>query len=396
MSNNNKIMLNGKSYFISDLKTYVLTGRDLKNLKHLPEEYCKLTDLLSLRIRNTKLISLPPCIVKLKNLTDLEIGFNKYFTHLPKNIGELKNLVEIYLSDNESLTHLPESIGELTNLEELTIKECKLIKILPESIGKLKNLKKLVCNGTSVTKLPKSFKNLKSDIKIYYNYGVYKRDELIKLLTPKRVSINTDLFNKNIIFTNKISNIPRDKRCYLNIISNVKNDGELRRLYNKDSINRYMKGRNNSRRLHSDWFTMNQVKLLKNTNIVNKNVYLRNINIRLRNSTTLNNFNKTVERIKTNLPSNISRTDVNNIVRKMKPQVLQRIFNKLKNSPPNNRVRIMNIMKNRGLMNNSDIIVMKKKLLGPNFVRNSKKPSPITTTTRKLMNSNNARKSPYI
>ena len=80
----------------------------------------------------------------------------------------------------------------------------------------------------------------------------------------------------------------------------------------------------------------------------------------------------------------------------MKPQILQKIFNKLKNSPSNNRVRIMNTMKNRGFMNNSDIVVIKKKLLGLNFVRNSKKPSPTTTTTRKLMNSNNARKSPYI
>jgi hypothetical protein len=113
-------------------------------------------------------------------------------------------------------------------------------------------------------------------------------------------------------------------------------------------------------------------------------------------NSSLNNFNTTVERIKTNLPSNISRTDVNNMVRNMKPQILQKIFNKLKNSPSNNRVRIMNTMKNRGFMNNSDIVVIKKKLLGLNFVRNSKKPSPTTTTTRKLMNSNNARKSPYI
>ena len=50
----------------------------------------------------------------------------------------------------------------------------------------------------------------------------------------------------------------------------------------------------------------------------------------------------------------------------MKPQVLQKIFNKLKNSPSNNRVRLMNTMKNRGLMNQNDITLMKKKLLGSN------------------------------
>ena len=76
----------------------------------------------------------------------------------------------------------------------------------------------------------------------------------------------------------------------------------------------------------------------------------------------MNNFKQTVERIKTNLPSNISRNDINNMVRKMKPQVLQKIFNKLRTTPPNNRLRVMNSLKSRGLMNNSDIIGIKRKL----------------------------------
>ena len=116
-------------------------------------------------------------------------------------------------------------------------------------------------------------------------------------------------------------------------------------------------------------------KNLKNTNSVNnkfynannkfnKNVYLRNIEVRLQNL-SLNNFNQTVERIKNNLPSNIKKNDVNNMVRSMKSQLLQKIFNKLENSPPNNRVRIMNTMKNRGFMNNADIIAMRRNLLSP-------------------------------
>jgi len=135
----------------------------------------------------------------------------------------------------------------------------------------------------------------------------------------------------------------------------------LRRLYNKNGINQYMNDRNVGR-LHGGNFRMNNVKKLTNKNIVNKNVYLRNINSHLRNSTTLNNFKQTVERIKTNLPSNVNRTDVNNIVRKMKTEILQKIFNKLKNSPSNNRVRIMNTMKNRGFMNQNDINNALKKL----------------------------------
>jgi hypothetical protein len=228
---------------------------------------------------------------------------------------------------------------------------------------------------------------------ITYNYKGYTRDEFIKLFIRHRVSKNTELFNSEFLKTNKLP--PKNKRFYIDLNSNVKNKGELIRLYNKNGINQYMRGRNTGR-LHGGNFRMNNVKKLTNTNIVNKNVYLRNINIRLRNSTTLNNFNKTIGIIKNNLPTNISRTEVNNIVRKMKPQLLQKIFNKLKNSPPNNRVRIMNTMKNRGFMNNSDIIVMKKKLLGSNFVRNSKKPSSPNIITITGMNRKNVRKSPYI
>jgi len=211
-----------------------------------------------------------------------------------------------------------------------------------------------------LTSLPESFKNLNSDIEIEYNNNKYDRNEFIKLFIRRRVSKNTELFNSEFLKTNKIFNIPKNKRVYIKIKSNVKNNGELRRLYNKNGITQYMKGRTRGR-LHGGNFGMNNVKHLTNKNIVNKNVYLRNIKSRLMNS-SLNNFNQTVERIKSNLPSNINRNDVNTMVRKMKPQVLQKIFNKLKNSPSNKRNSIMNTMKNRGFMNQNDINNALKKL----------------------------------
>jgi len=122
-----------------------------------------------------------------------------------------------------------------------------------------------------------------------------------------------------------------------------------------------MRGRREGRLHGGEAFRMENVKKIKNTNSVNKNVYLRNIKVSLQNS-TLNNLQNNVNKIKNNLPSNVSRTDVNNVVRNMKPYIINKIFNKLKNSPSNNRVRIMNAMKNKGFMNNSDINAMKKKL----------------------------------
>jgi len=368
---------------------------DLGNagLYSLPKSIGRLTNLQELFLWDNKLTSLPKSIGNLKNLNELDLGYNK-LTSLPESIGNLTGLWELDLINN-NLTSLPESIGKLKDLERLNLEDNKL-KSLPESFGNLTKLQFLNLGSNKLIFLPKSFKNLNSDIEIEYNNNKYDRNEFIKFFTLRRkVSKNTELFNNAISKTNKLP--PKNKRVYINIKSNVKNNGELRRLYNKNGINQYMRDRSAGRgRLHGGNFRMSNVKKLTSNNTVNKNVYLRNIKSRLVNS-SLNNFNQTIERIKSNLPSNINRNDVNNMVRKMKTQVLQKIFNKLKNSPSNNRVRIMNTMKNRGLINQNDITVIKKKLLGSNFVRNSKKP-PSTKITRTVnkMNHNNVRKSPYI
>jgi len=229
---------------------------------------------------------------------------------------------------------------------------------LPDWIGNLTNLMTLYLIGNNLTSLSKSIGQL---TKLEYLY--LSHNKLTSL--PSEIGRLTKL-HLLYLSGNKLTSLPES---FKNLDRNLRIDYRDK-TYNRDEF-------------------------IKLYGIVDKNVYLRNINIRLRNS-SLNNFENTVERIKTNLPSNVSRNDVNTIVRSMKPQVLQKIFNKLKNSPSNNRVRIMNTMKNRGFMNNSDIIVMKKKLLGSNFVRNSKKPSSPNIITITGMNRKNVRKSPYI
>ena len=178
---------------------------------------------------------------------------------------------------------------------------------------------------------------------------------------PKRISKNTELFNSNFSETTKISTIPTKKRVYINKNSNVKNTGELRRVYNKNAMNRFMANRHEGR-LHGNIFTIRNIKEITARNTVNKNVYLRNIKNRLMNS-TLNNLNDTMNKIKKNLPSNISHTEVNTMARSMKPQILNKIYNKLRNSPANTRARLMNSFKSKGLMNNNDIVVLTKKLM---------------------------------
>jgi len=234
---------------------------------------------------------------------------------------------------------------------------------LPESIGKLKKLMKLHLDG-NVPDVPDSFLELPDNLQIYilhngqYRPPLNKREFWFKYkLNRKMYRINntTNFFNKNIS-PSSMRHIDPNKRAFLKIAGEVKKNGTLRRVYNMNFFKSYPRGK-----LFSGPFEKENITLLKNVkHVVNKSAYIKNISNHLSN-VSLNIFNKTVKNLKTKLPSNVSRTDVNSIVRNMKPKILNKIYNKLKNSPSNNRVRIMNSMKTRGLMNNADIVNMKKR-----------------------------------
>ena len=331
------------------------------NLTKLPASIVKLTKLEQLNLDGNELTSFPKSIGKLTNLRGLYLKWNK-LTSLPKSIGNLTNLQELYLEENQ-LTSLPESIGKLTGLEYLFLSKNQLTS-LPESIGDLTKLKTLFLGENKLTSLPESIKKLQTARITYkvknFDNGKSFYIHFYSLNRRVRISSGTELITNTFNATNKISNIPPNRRVYINKNSNVKNNGELRRLYNKKGINEYMRERNLGQ-LHGNKFNMNNVKKIKNTNIVNKNVYLVNIRTRLSNIPLKNVMNE-VGKIKNSLPSNVSRNDVNGTFRNLKPKILNKIYNKLKNSPSNNRVRIMNNMKTRGIINNTDIDNLKNKL----------------------------------
>ena len=331
---------------------------------NIPSPFTTVIMLHSLCLTGNKLTKLPGSIKNLRYLRTLKLGYNK-LSKLPRWIGGLKNLESLILTKNQ-LTSFPASIGRLTQLKELGL------------------------SGNNIESIPSTFKKLRPDIKIYYKRKQYTRDEFMELfkIVKTRVSSNTEIFNNEFSRTNKISNVRKNRLSYIK--KNLNPNGTLKRVYSSNSLNRYMKDRNKGR-LHGGTFSSNNIRRLTNKSTINKNVYLRNINIRLSNS-SLNNFENTVKRIKNNLPPNVSKTDVNNMVRKIKPFIFNRILNKLERSPRNKRVSIMNTMKKIGLLNNFDINVLREKLkmnnsdiLGlhnKNIIENFNKMSATTSTTR--------------
>jgi hypothetical protein len=348
-------MKNLQQLYLNDNKFTTLPKKigQLKNLRQLylgnnkisklPPEIGRLKNLQEIEIVNNKLVELPPEIGQLQNLDQLYLGENE-LTTLPPEIGHLKNLMILSLRKNE-LTTLPPEIGRLKNLMSLDLSGNELTTLPPE-IGQLQKLKFLKVDN-KLTSLPESFKNLPDNLLIKYGNTEYKKQQFMKKFVPKRINKNTELLNSTILPTN---NIPRGKRVYLNIPSNVKNNGTLRRVYNKNGINQFLRGGEGRASLHGNNFTAENVNPLNN-----KNFNLQRIRVRLLN-TPLNSVRATIEGVKNRLPPNVSRTDVNNVVRKIKPLLLNKIRNKLRTTPANNRRALLNRYKRDGLINNSDVL----------------------------------------
>lgn len=335
-----------KSKGLTEIPSYVFNMKNLKELsladnhiRSIPgRELAKLQKLESLDLEGNELVSLPKSIGTLKNLIMLDVTENN-LTSLPASIGNLKKLDDLLLHDNK-LTSLPESIGKLENLNVLFLYGNRLSSLpesigklkkvhylylsnnrlttLPESIGNLKNLVDLRLDGNTLTSLPESFKKLSPSLKILYDGTRFSRDDFIKLfkkrrVAPVRINNSTNFFNREIMNA-RFSNIPNNRRAFININANVKNNGTLRRVYNAEGLMRSLAGKNTAR-LHGGTFTRRNITLLKNVPYtVNKRAYLRNIKNRLAN-TSLNNLNTTVNKIKNTLPPNVSRNDVNRLVR---------------------------------------------------------------------------------
>jgi len=348
--------------YISSLSSAIgdltnLQKLDMRNnyIRSLPTTIGRLKNLETFYLSENNITMLPSAIGELKKLKLLHVD-EINISSLPATIGQLKNLESLSVRRNK-LTSLPESIGDLKKLERLEVSNNQLTK-LPESFGKLKNLKKLHINHTDLyklTSLPESFKNLSDSVVITIENlknsdKDYTKEQFMKqfiLYQPKRINKNTELVNASFLQTN---NIPRGKRAYISTPSNVRNNATLRRVYNKNGLNELLRMRGGTARLHGNNFSAKNVILIKN-----KNFNVQRIRVRLLN-TPLNNMRATIEGVKNNLPPNVSRTDVNNVVRNLKPLVLNKIRNRLRTTPVNQRQALLNKFKRDGLINNRDVL----------------------------------------
>lgn len=97
------------------------------------------------------LISLPPEIGQLTNLTQLDLAGNQ-LTSLPIEIGQLISLTRLIIADNK-LIELPAEIGQITNLAHLNLSNNQLTNLSPE-LWKLTELITLFISDNPLSGVP--------------------------------------------------------------------------------------------------------------------------------------------------------------------------------------------------------------------------------------------------
>ena len=114
-------------------------------------ELSRLQGLISLKLANNRLRSLPVYFGGFKSMRTLNISSN-FLDSFPKFLCDLEGLVDIDMSFN-GIASIPDEIGQLRNLERFVITNNRLAGSLPDSFGKLVNLKEVDVRYNSLTSI---------------------------------------------------------------------------------------------------------------------------------------------------------------------------------------------------------------------------------------------------
>ena len=143
---------------------------------------------LSINESGSNLKHLPPKLVTLINLNELEISCLENLEELPVEIGQLKKLEKLIIDNGNGCqmnVSIPASIGELTNLKVLRLfgaldpgeggssvpGPSSEIKPLPTTIAKLQNLEELDLGRNRLQTVPPEIANLKNLKKLGLDYN---------------------------------------------------------------------------------------------------------------------------------------------------------------------------------------------------------------------------------
>jgi adenylate cyclase len=126
-----------------------VSNNRLEQLEHA--ELGRLEGLISLKLANNRLRSLPAFFGCFKSMRTLNISSN-FLDSFPSFLCDLESLVDIDMSFN-GISSLPDEIGKLRNLERFVITNNRLAGSLPDTFADLINLKEVDIRYNTLTNI---------------------------------------------------------------------------------------------------------------------------------------------------------------------------------------------------------------------------------------------------
>ncbi|PON32902.1 Leucine-rich repeat pentatricopeptide [Trema orientale] len=143
-----------------NIEQFSLSSLTIKEVPLSSIEYC--FGLKNIEISCSSLGSLPTGIFKLRSLAHLDLSHCSNLKNLPEILEPTESLNRLYLSGT-GITELPSSIAYLIGLSELDLSNCKNLESIPDSISSMNNILRFGLSGCSkIENLPPSIGNLLS------------------------------------------------------------------------------------------------------------------------------------------------------------------------------------------------------------------------------------------
>lgn len=147
----------------SKLKVMALNGGRYDRRCVTASVFERLRGLSTLNLAEFKTLKiLPPQLLLLTQLEELDLSGCENLVELPKGLGNLNALTKLSFRSCSSLPELPDSFGKLRSLKYLDLHSCITLKQLPEDFGSLSSLEELDLGSGYLEELPSSFGKLSS------------------------------------------------------------------------------------------------------------------------------------------------------------------------------------------------------------------------------------------
>ncbi|WVN89993.1 uncharacterized protein L203_105224 [Cryptococcus depauperatus CBS 7841] len=138
-----------ESVALNEVETLVSLKVQNNKLTSMPSYFAQMKSLKYLNISNNKFESFPSVVCEMSNLVDLDVSFNN-ITELPAEMSDLKSLEKLGLFSNE-ISRFPQSFSTLKNLRILDVRRNKLTDL--STVYTLPNLATLQADYNNIVTL---------------------------------------------------------------------------------------------------------------------------------------------------------------------------------------------------------------------------------------------------